>query len=348
MPALAKKTSYIYMAAYATNGFLYPKKDAETGEYVLTVPTSKNLRMPIIDIDGSAGSFVRALIEDEPAGTKLLAYDSDLNILEIVDTWSRVTGKKAVFQSMSEEEMHKKTGLPYEVLDGAAYLDEYGYVEGVEGAITPEQLKKPVKTDSFEEYLRKQDMETLLSFHDAFNQGLFKSVRSSQHALASLYGGNGAKIIRLSAQTGQSPPPYREITPPPPSAPIYNKKRSRQDSQNERDNDIAQIWAVLAKIKERDTRNEALENENRCLRKEIEELRERVAVLEKQKDDNEHVEAQTNDNTMALVDVDVELADMREDIRELKAKADSVERGELAEMVKHDVLEYMRVRLFDD
>ncbi|RKK19223.1 hypothetical protein BFJ66_g17785, partial [Fusarium oxysporum f. sp. cepae] len=183
---------------------------------------------------------------------------------------------------------------------------------------------------------------------DAFNQGLFKSVRSSQHALASLYGGNGAKIIRLSAQTGQSPPPYREITPPPPSAPIYNKKRSRQDSQNERDNDIAQIWAVLAKIKERDTRNEALENENRCLRKEIEELRERVAVLEKQKDDNEHVEAQTNDNTMALVDVDVELADMREDIRELKAKADSVERGELAEMVKHDVLEYMRVRLFDD
>ncbi|KAI3573032.1 hypothetical protein IWW34DRAFT_636081, partial [Fusarium oxysporum f. sp. albedinis] len=102
------------------------------------------------------------------------------------------------------------------------------------------------------------------------------------------------------------------------------------------------IWAVLAKIKERDTRNEALENENRCLRKEIEELRERVAVLEKQKDDNEHVEAQTNDNTMALVDVDVELADMREDIRELKAKADSVERGELAEMVKHDVLEYMR------
>ncbi|KAI8396314.1 hypothetical protein FOFC_20861 [Fusarium oxysporum] len=162
--------------------------------------------------------------------------------------------------------------------------------------------------------LSKNDLQYLT---DAFSQGLFKS-------------------------TGQSPPPYREITPPPPSVPMYNKKRPRQDSQNERDNDIAQIWAVLAKIKERDTRNEALENENRWLRKEMEELRERVAVLEKQKDDNEHVEAQTNDNTMALVDVDVELADMREDIRELKAKADSVERGELVEMVKHDVLDYMR------
>ncbi|KAK7575203.1 hypothetical protein V3481_017167 [Fusarium oxysporum f. sp. vasinfectum] len=90
--------------------------------------------------------------------------------------------------------------------------------------------------------LSKNDLQYLT---DAFSQGLFKSVRSSQHALARLYGGNGAKIIRLSAQTGQSPPPYREITPPPPSAPIYNKKRPRQDSQNERDNDIAQIGLFL-------------------------------------------------------------------------------------------------------
>ncbi|KAF9767046.1 hypothetical protein IL306_000448 [Fusarium sp. DS 682] len=164
MPELAKKTSYIYMAAYATNPFLYPKKDAETGEYILTVPASENLRLPIIDIEGSAGSFVRPLVEDEPAGTKLLAYDSDLSIIEIMDTWSRVTGQKAVLQSVTEEEMHKKTGLPYEVLDGPAYLDEHGYMDGVEGAITPEQLKKPVKTASFEEYLRKQDLESLLSF----------------------------------------------------------------------------------------------------------------------------------------------------------------------------------------
>ncbi|KAF4337217.1 hypothetical protein FBEOM_8910 [Fusarium beomiforme] len=164
MPELAKKTSYIYMAVYATNPFLYPKKDGETGEYVLTVPASENLKLPILDIEGSAGSFVRALVEDESAGTKLLAYDSDLTILEIMNTWSKVTGKKAIFQSMTEEEMHKKTGLPYEVLDGPAYLDEHGYMEGIEGAITPEQLKKPVQTDSFEEYLRKQDPESLLAF----------------------------------------------------------------------------------------------------------------------------------------------------------------------------------------
>jgi hypothetical protein len=164
MPEIAKKTSFIYLGAYATNAFLYPKKDSETGEYVLEVPASKNLRMPIIDTEGSTGSFVRALIENEPVGTKLLAYDSELSMPEIIDIWSKVTGKEARFQQMTEEEMHEKTGLPYEVLDGAAYLDEYGYTEGVEGVVTPEQLKKPVDTRSFEEYLRKQDVEALLSF----------------------------------------------------------------------------------------------------------------------------------------------------------------------------------------
>ncbi|KAM0198435.1 hypothetical protein ACHAPI_003958 [Fusarium lateritium] len=164
MPELANKTSFIYVAAYATNPFFYPKKDTETGEYVLAVPASKDLKLPVIDTEGSTGSFVRALIEDEPAGTKLLAYDSELTMPEAIEAWTKVTGKKALFQPMGEEEMHQKTGLPYEVLDGPAYLDEYGYTEGVEGVITPDQLKKPVKTDGFEEYLRKQDIETLLSY----------------------------------------------------------------------------------------------------------------------------------------------------------------------------------------
>ncbi|KAH7236550.1 hypothetical protein BKA59DRAFT_496739 [Fusarium tricinctum] len=186
----------------------------------------------------------------------------------------------------------------------------------------------------------------LQQLSNAFSQGLYKSVR--QDDLASLYSGKGAKIIHLSAQTGQNPPPYRELTPPPPSAPIYSKKRPRQDSHDERDTDISKIWAVLATLRERDLRTEALEDDNRRLRKEVEELRERVILLEKRKDDFERVEAQTDENTVELADLDVELADMREDICELKAKAASVERGELAEDVKHDVLEYMRVRLFDE
>ncbi|KAM0351419.1 hypothetical protein ACHAO7_008016 [Fusarium culmorum] len=171
MPELAQKTSYIYLGAYASNAFLYPKKDSETGEYFLDLPASKNLRMPIIDTTDSTGPFVQALVESEPARTKLLAYNSYLTMSEAVDIWRKVTGKKATIRTMTEEEMHQKSGLPYEVLDGPAYLDEYGYTEGIEGVITPEQLKKPVKTDSFEEYLKKQDPEALLSF----KYGLFEA-----------------------------------------------------------------------------------------------------------------------------------------------------------------------------
>ncbi|KAF4949230.1 hypothetical protein FSARC_13536 [Fusarium sarcochroum] len=164
MPDLAKKTSIIYVGVYNTNPFLYPKKDAETGEFVMTLPAHKELKFPILNTESSTGPFVRALVEDEPVGTKLLAYDSNLAATEVLDLWSKATGQKARFEQMTEDEMHRKTGVPYEVLDGPAYMAEYGYTEGIEGVITPEQLKKPVKTDSFEKYLASQDVETLMSY----------------------------------------------------------------------------------------------------------------------------------------------------------------------------------------
>ncbi|KAJ4253367.1 hypothetical protein NW762_010522 [Fusarium torreyae] len=164
MPELAKKTSIIYVGVYNTNPFLYPKKDAQTGEFVMALPAPKELNFPILNTATSTGPFVQALVEDEPVGTKLLAYDSNLAAFEVIDLWSKITGQKARFEQMTEDEMHEKTGMPFEVLDGPAYMAEHGYTEGVEGVITPEQLKKPVKTDSFEKYLASQDVESLMSY----------------------------------------------------------------------------------------------------------------------------------------------------------------------------------------
>lgn len=188
----------------------------------------------------------------------------------------------------------------------------------------------------------------LHSISNAFSQGLYKSVRSGQHDFVSLYGGQGAKIIHLSAQTGQLPPPYTESTSPPPSAVTYQQKRPRRDSHDDRDNAMSQIWAVLANMKERDTRMEALENENRRLKEGMEELQERLALLETQKDDERRVESQTAENTAELVNIDLESMEIRQDVDELKMKADAVERGELVDTVKNDVLEYMRIRLWGD
>ncbi|KAJ4125600.1 hypothetical protein NW765_001374 [Fusarium oxysporum] len=188
----------------------------------------------------------------------------------------------------------------------------------------------------------------LQSISNAFSQGLYKSSRSAQHDLVSLYGGRGAKMIHLSAETGQLPPPYTESTSPPPSASTYQQKRPRRDSHDDCDNAMSQIWVVLAKMKERDARMEALENENRRLKQGMGELQERLALLETQKDDERRVESQTAENAAELVNIDLELMEIRQDVDELKMKADAVERGELVDTVKNDVLEYMRIRLWGD
>ncbi|SPO06065.1 related to nitrogen metabolic regulation protein nmr [Cephalotrichum gorgonifer] len=163
LPELAKKTSYIYLGAYSTNPFLFPKLDEETGEYSLALPAPRETRFPIIDAENSTGPFVRALVEDEAAGTKLLAYDSSLTIGEAIDAWSGVTGKKADFLQLSVDEMHELTGLPYEILHGPAFIGEFGYMAGVEGVITPEQLKTKVKTTTYAEFLESKSLEYLLN-----------------------------------------------------------------------------------------------------------------------------------------------------------------------------------------
>ncbi|KAH7461487.1 hypothetical protein FoTM2_017120 [Fusarium oxysporum f. sp. vasinfectum] len=98
------------------------------------------------------------------------------------------------------------------------------------------------------------------SIRNAFSQGLYESDRSGQHDFVSLYGGQGVKVVRLSAQTGRLPPLYSESTSPPPSAVAYQQKRPRHDSHDDCDNAMLQIWAVLTTMEGRDARMEALEN----------------------------------------------------------------------------------------
>lgn len=160
---LAKKTSYIYIGAYATNPLLMPKLDPASRVYQIVVPCSGQTRFPITDETKSTGVFVRALVEDEAPGTKLLAYDSYLTIDQAIEVWSKVTGTSAKLVSLPLEQMHKLTGIPYEVLWGPAFIEEFGYMAGIGGFIEPHQLKNKVTTPSYEEWLQKRDMDKLLS-----------------------------------------------------------------------------------------------------------------------------------------------------------------------------------------
>ena len=91
------------------------------------MPMKPSTLMPIVDAPASTGVFVRALVEDEEPGTKLLAYDSDshLPMTEVVETWSRVVGKEAELVEVTAQLMHEQLKIPMELLDGAGFISEY-------------------------------------------------------------------------------------------------------------------------------------------------------------------------------------------------------------------------------
>ncbi|KAJ5097686.1 hypothetical protein N7456_008407 [Penicillium angulare] len=163
---LSKRTSYIYVGAYLTNQFMYPKASKSTGEYALVLPASNRTRFPVIDTSRSTGLFVKALIEEEAPGTKLLAYDEYLSSEEIINTWSKVTKKEARFIQMGMQEMQEKYGVPIEVLGGPAFLNEFDYCAGISDVIEPAQLKSRVNVKSFEESLRGLSDDILLGTTD--------------------------------------------------------------------------------------------------------------------------------------------------------------------------------------
>ncbi|EOO03338.1 putative -like family protein [Phaeoacremonium minimum UCRPA7] len=164
LPELWKKTSLIYVGTYSTNPFLIPKKDPESGEYVMALPTVKTCRFPIINTPTSVGPFVRELVLTEDPGTKLLAFDRDsyLTAAEALQLWSKITGKPAKYVQLGMKEMAEKTGLPMEMLGDAGFLGEFSFTHGVESVITPDQLKNKVETSTYEDYLKARSLEYLL------------------------------------------------------------------------------------------------------------------------------------------------------------------------------------------
>jgi hypothetical protein len=160
-PSLAKKTSLIYLGAYATNPLFTPRLNEESKKWIFALPMKKEARMPIIDPVTSTGPFVRALFEEEEKGTKLLAYDSYMTISEIVNTWSEATGKEGMFVEVSAEKMNREFGVPIEVLDAPGFIEEFGFMGGVEGWIEPGELKRKVETRGFGEWVRRKDVEEL-------------------------------------------------------------------------------------------------------------------------------------------------------------------------------------------
>ncbi|KAL9087157.1 MAG: hypothetical protein Q9165_006808 [Trypethelium subeluteriae] len=138
------------------NRLLAPKLDESTGRFKFVLPVHDHTRLPVIDPRKSTGAFVRELIEDEAPGIKLCPYDSDLTIGQIVEAWSKASGKEAVYVPVTTHDTHR-VGALWEHLDAIDYLNEHDYEASVSGVIRPLRLKTKVETKPFEEWLKERD-----------------------------------------------------------------------------------------------------------------------------------------------------------------------------------------------
>lgn len=161
LKTLAQKASFIYLGAYVTNGLVTPRLDPATGNYKAVIPFPKDVKMPIVLQSEATGQFVHALVENEKPGTKLLACNTYPTLAEAIEMWSQATGYTVDIVEISPEEMHIKSGLPWEVLEAAWFIPEYGYMGGVNGFIEPSQLKVPPKLRSYQDWVKEQDWESV-------------------------------------------------------------------------------------------------------------------------------------------------------------------------------------------
>ncbi|PLB53580.1 NAD(P)-binding protein [Aspergillus steynii IBT 23096] len=161
-PSLARKASFIYPAVYATNPLFMPTLNPSTGQYQFLLPLPKDLEIPIIDPSHSTGPFVRALVENERPGVKLLACDASLTIDAIVKAWNRATGRPAELVEVSTDYMHRELGIPREVLDAPPYIAEFGYMGGLDNVLYPKDLAVKVQTPSFTDWLEAQNWQQIL------------------------------------------------------------------------------------------------------------------------------------------------------------------------------------------
>jgi hypothetical protein len=227
---------------------------------------------------------------------------------------------------------------------------------------------------AFSIFIEARENPGFQAISDAASQGLLKSFRSSRFQLASMYGGQGAKLVVLAGDALLPPPSYNEVEPPPPP-PIdlkNDRKRPRQDSQNEHNNNIALIWKELQDMRDIMSRDEkrieALETENKKLRQDnkdlsqgMDKLRERCTALETSQQDLKHsLEVLDTDSerfmkmaTEELLDTyDNDLVELREDMRAMEQAVKYIEEGHVSDesvkRIKDAVVQDITTRLSAD
>ncbi|RFU30251.1 hypothetical protein B7463_g6106, partial [Scytalidium lignicola] len=166
-PELWKKTSLLqvgwYLPNLTGNPLLQPKKNA-SGFAQFIMNLKKDLYLPIIAPEEDTGPFTKALVAEKP-GKNLIAYRQWMTMKEFADLFTRVIGRPAEYVELPAglSVIPIPEELKDELNDNWAYWNEFGY-EGRDDptVIHPKDLETPVKLDTVENWVKKQDWSKIL------------------------------------------------------------------------------------------------------------------------------------------------------------------------------------------
>ncbi|KAK5652095.1 hypothetical protein OQA88_10873 [Cercophora sp. LCS_1] len=122
----------IFMENFQDQPYIGPKK-RDDGTWAVARHYSPATELPLIDATGDTGKFVGAMLAEPEKyeGKTVAAAQGVYTIAEAVEIISKATGKKVVYEQVSEEEFRKS--LPFEgpysdvFVEGFGFQEEYGY-----------------------------------------------------------------------------------------------------------------------------------------------------------------------------------------------------------------------------
>ncbi|KAM0539595.1 hypothetical protein ACHAO7_012027 [Fusarium culmorum] len=207
-------------------------------------------------------------------------------------------------------------------------------------------------------------LDQLSSLSTAVARERLQPFSGPEYDLSRMFSGSGAKATTLSAPL----PSYNEVTPDA-NIPLYNESSSfdppdtrllkRKHNQEEAAGSDA-AWTKLTQLEvvinswiDRDAKQSLLIQE---LRAEVTQLREQVSSHEKKHAELESEVTSLREAQDTADDNDVELAEIRDDIKTMEGKVDFIERGKDEEQfvarIKEEVLEELaplvKEQVFDD
>lgn len=111
-------------------------KEIPSGEMAIFQPVPSRTPYPLFDADEDTGKYVKAILKhrDQTLGKRVFGATAYYNLSELADTFTKVTGKKAVHLEVTGEQFMEpmiKMGMPQfaaeELLQNMQFMTDYGY-----------------------------------------------------------------------------------------------------------------------------------------------------------------------------------------------------------------------------